>query len=540
MRCAVYSRKSKATDKGESIEAQIDLCKAELTRYHQISPDDIDVYIDEGFSGKNTSRPQFRLMMQKVKAREYKFVVSYKLDRISRNVCDFADVYTIMQKAGCDYISVDEKFDTSTPIGRAMMFIASVFAQMERETIAQRVSDNMLFLAHTGHWLGGKTPAGYVCKRIQANPALGIAKSYSILTEDDENLPVIKTIYDEYQRTGSIGAVRKYLSRNHIRLNDNERISDFTIRSILTNPVYCAADADAYHYFKENGCSIGGTQGDFDGSFGIIAYNKHLFGDQGISVRPMEDWVIAKSFHKPILPGKDWVAMQEAIITNGKLHPRVQGKLNDVALLSGLLYCKKCGKRMHVQPQNSGRGKANTGRFTYLCQTRKNFGLQACDMKSIAGKTLDAELLAQLRTFQNPDSDLGARVGRLKELRKEKKGKEVLAENIRRTIQKKRNQLSKLVDQMIENDFEGEVMASLKEKSSLISNEIGELEAECAKLESDGNEELDAIEYLQNALSDIASSTDDISLPVLRNLVQRAVKRVEWDGETISVFLPGE
>ncbi len=540
MRCAVYSRKSKATDKGESIEAQIDMCKSELTRYHQIDPGDIDVYIDEGFSGKNTSRPQFRLMMQKVRAREYKFVVSYKLDRISRNVCDFADVYTVMQKAGCDYISVDEKFDTSTPIGRAMMFIASVFAQMERETIAQRVSDNMLFLAHTGHWLGGKTPAGYACKRIHADPALGIAKSYSILTEDEETLPVVRMIYEEYQRTGSIGAVRKYLNRNHMSLNGNERISDYSIRSILTNPVYCAADADAYQYFRENGCSIGGTQGDFDGSFGVIAYNRHLFGDQGISVRPIEEWVVARSFHKPILSGKEWIAIREAIIANGKLHPRVQGKLNDVALLSGLLYCKKCGKRMHVQPQNSGRGKTDTGRFTYLCQTRKNFGPQACDMKSIAGKTLDAELLAQLRTYQNPDSDLGTRVKRLNVLCKEKKEKEALAEDIRRTIQKKRNQLSKIVDQMIENDFEGEVMASLKEKSSLIGNEIRELEAECARLESDGSREMDAIEYLHRALSDVASSTDETSIQVLRNLVQRAVKRVEWDGETIRVFLPGE
>jgi len=64
------------------------------------------------------------------------------------------------------FISVREQFDTGTPMGRAMMFIISVFSQLERETIAERIRDNMHELAKTGRWLGGVTPLGYCSRSI--------------------------------------------------------------------------------------------------------------------------------------------------------------------------------------------------------------------------------------------------------------------------------------------------------------------------------------------------------------------------------------
>ena len=67
---------------------------------------------------------------------------------------------------GTSFVSIKEQFDTKTPMGRAMMYIASVFAQLEREVIAERIRDNMIELAKTGRWLGGKTPTGYKSERI--------------------------------------------------------------------------------------------------------------------------------------------------------------------------------------------------------------------------------------------------------------------------------------------------------------------------------------------------------------------------------------
>ncbi|HAK41524.1 MAG TPA: recombinase family protein, partial [Clostridium sp.] len=66
-----------------------------------------------------------------------------------------------------DFVSIKEQFDTSTPMGRAMVYISSVFAQLERETIAERIKDNMYQLAKTGRWLGGQTPLGFNSERVK-------------------------------------------------------------------------------------------------------------------------------------------------------------------------------------------------------------------------------------------------------------------------------------------------------------------------------------------------------------------------------------
>jgi len=147
MTIAIYSRKSKFTGKGESIANQIELCKQEARQYlskKSITEADAKIllYEDEGFSGKNTARPEFQRMMAAIRAKEIDCVICYKLDRISRNVGDFARTYEDFEKNKVDFLCVNEKYDTTTPAGRAMMGMVSVFAQLERETTAERIRDN--------------------------------------------------------------------------------------------------------------------------------------------------------------------------------------------------------------------------------------------------------------------------------------------------------------------------------------------------------------------------------------------------------------
>ena len=163
MKIAIYSRKSKFTGKGESIENQVVLCREYIQRNIPEAKDsDILVYEDEGFSAKNLDRPQFRMMMQSARKQPFDYIVVYRLDRISRNVGDFATLIEELNGMNTAFICIKEQFDTSTPMGRAMMNIAAVFAQLERETIAERVRVNLVLLARTGRWLGGVTPLGFV------------------------------------------------------------------------------------------------------------------------------------------------------------------------------------------------------------------------------------------------------------------------------------------------------------------------------------------------------------------------------------------
>lgn len=92
------------------------------------------------------------------------------MDRISRNIADFSSLMNglnELNKLNTRFILIKEQFDTTTPMGRAMMYIASVFAQLEREVIAERIRENMLELAKTGIWLGGDTPLGFDSERFE-------------------------------------------------------------------------------------------------------------------------------------------------------------------------------------------------------------------------------------------------------------------------------------------------------------------------------------------------------------------------------------
>lgn len=118
-----------------SIESQLEYCKYE-TRGNPYKS-----YSDKGYSGKNTNRPAFEEMIEDIKQGKISRVIVYKLDRISRSILDFANIMEVFSEHNVEFVSSTERFDTSTPIGRAMLNICIVFAQLERETIQKRVAD---------------------------------------------------------------------------------------------------------------------------------------------------------------------------------------------------------------------------------------------------------------------------------------------------------------------------------------------------------------------------------------------------------------
>ena len=133
----IYTRKSKFTGKGESIEQQVNVCKEYLKR---LDIEDFLIYQDEGFSGKSTDRPMYKQMLRDAHSNKFSLIICYRLDRISRNVADFSLLVRELEKLEIGFISVSEQFDTTTPLGRAMMYISSVFSQLERESIRDRKS----------------------------------------------------------------------------------------------------------------------------------------------------------------------------------------------------------------------------------------------------------------------------------------------------------------------------------------------------------------------------------------------------------------
>ena len=184
---AIYTRKSVITDTGDSIGTQITLIKDYFKNYKC----KFEIFEDEGFSGGNTNRPSFKLMMSRIK--EFDTVAVYKIDRIARNIVDFFNIFNLLEENGVKLVSISEGFDPSTPGGKMMMTMLAGIAEMERMNIKQRVKDNMLQLAKGGKWSGGNAPIGYKAKRVIEN---GKECSYLEINEDEK--PIVLDIYNLY------------------------------------------------------------------------------------------------------------------------------------------------------------------------------------------------------------------------------------------------------------------------------------------------------------------------------------------------------
>src|SRR5690554_4191600 len=251
---AIYSRKSRFTDTGESIQNQIELCREYAQQHFQVG--EFFIYQDHGYSGGNTLRPKYLELLEDLPKGKFQLLICYRLDRISRSILDFSKLVELLQRYDIQFVSLRESFDTSTPMGRAMMYIASVFAQLERETIAERIKDNMRQLARTGRWLGGRTPMGFESKPIEyQNKDKGNKKMY-ILTPIEKELNLVREIYDKYIELKSLTQLESWTLMNNIKTKTNKDFDINILKVILTNPVYAKADELLYKYFEDRDADI--------------------------------------------------------------------------------------------------------------------------------------------------------------------------------------------------------------------------------------------------------------------------------------------
>ena len=129
-------------------------------------------------------------------------------------------------------------------MGRAMIYIASVFAQLERETIAERVRDNMVELAKSGKWSGGRTPLGFDSESSSYIDEEGNERKLVKLVKNDEELQLVNLIYDTYLREGSLHKTEVYFASHNIKSNRNILLEKTSLKVILNNPVYAISSPE--------------------------------------------------------------------------------------------------------------------------------------------------------------------------------------------------------------------------------------------------------------------------------------------------------
>lgn len=368
--CAIYVRKSILTEKGSSINNQISMCIS-YAREKNIRFNNNFIYCDEGYSGSNTNRPQFKKMLEDLKRGKFNTIICYRLDRISRSINDFSNLINKLEKYNTTFISIKENFDTNSPMGKSMMYIASIFSQLERETIKERIQDNLYGLAKSGRWLGGVTPTGFKSEPVNLlDNNFHKIKTYKLKVVDHE-ISLIKILFNKFLQFNSLSKLENYCSENNLKSKNGLCLTQNTLKQILMNPVYSIADEQLYDYLLCKGYSIYNKKSDFDGKHGVLFYEIN------------KEKLISLSKHKGIVESKDWIYIQEFFLEQNKI-PSRQGT-SSIGLLSGLIYCRICNSLMRVK---YGRKTTNGISFYYLC-TLKERDIKSCTSKNLSGQYID-------------------------------------------------------------------------------------------------------------------------------------------------------
>lgn len=518
---AIYSRKSKYTGKGESIANQIELCKQYIKLHFENA--EYAIYEDEGFSGKNTDRPQFKAMMLEVDKANIEKIVCYRLDRISRNMSDFVKLIDLLNEKGVQFISVNEQFDTTVPMGKAMMYISSIFSQLERETIAERIRDNLMELAKTGRWLGGITPTGYRSVEIESIGINGKTKKAHRLEIVESEAEIIRLIYNKFMEIGSLSQLETCLINRDIKTKNNIYFSTFALKSILTNPVYAVADEDSFKYFKDY--DIFAEKSEFNGEYGVIAYNKTKQSKKRTKINPVEAWIIAVGGHKGIISGYDWVRVQSILNENSNKSYR-KPRVNE-ALLGGIIYCS-CGSRM-------GPKMGRKGTYSYACRLKLKSNKGKCQAENINGIKLDNYIVELIKSLECDKISL------IRELEKGKKyikGKvESDTSALYRKLNTNKNEINSLVSKLADvknssaEKYIIERINTLDAENTDIGKEIAELE----KAESVINAEKIELDEFKNRIMTFSACVDNMSFEEKRNAVKTIISKVVWNGSKIEV-----
>ena len=521
---AIYSRKSKFTGKGESINNQIEKCTNELKNKYG-NKINIKTYIDEGFTGANTNRPSFQKLIKNIKEKKIKVIIVYRLDRISRNVTDFCNLKTILEKYNVDFISVTENFDTSTPLGNAMLMISSIFAQLERDTIAERIKDNMYDLAKTGRWLGGNTPLGYESEKIETIDVNGKKRSLYKLKTIPEEVKIIKLLWSEMIRLKGIHKLETYLINNNIKTRKGNYFTRFSLINIFKNPVYVISDERIKSFFKNKGAYTYITK---EKKCGLIAYNKRE--EKKHKNKDISQWIVATGKHQGIIDSKTFIETWNLLEANKSKRFRTPQK--NESILSGIIKCKYCNSYMRprIRKTYDKSGKIN---FSYLCELKEKSRKKLCKCKNIDGITTDKIIIQKIKTIKINKNIF------IKNIKNNNFNGDIQVKNELKSLKELYNKNKIKINKLIDNltILDKEIIKDVTKQIKKIKEENITIKKEINKYQNNKQLNEQTIDELAHQLiNNYMSQYDQINLIDQRKLIKIIIKTVFSDGENLYII----
>ncbi|PKM75002.1 MAG: resolvase [Firmicutes bacterium HGW-Firmicutes-17] len=323
-KAALYIRVSTAM---QADRDSLPMQRSDLVNYANLvlGIDDYEIFEDAGFSAKNTDRPKYQEMMARVRRREFSHILVWKLDRISRNLIDFCEMYEEIKKYDTAFISKNEQFDTSSPMGEAMLRITLIFAELERKMTAERVLSVMIDRASKGLYNGAQPPMGYLIESKCKFPVI-----------DEHEAEIVRYIFNLYEETKSSNDVATSLADKGIKTKRGGEWDHSTIVSMLKNPFYK----------------------------GTYRYNYRDYTSR--KMKKENDWIVIENSHPAIIDEEQFSRVQNLLKSNRNGDSQYHRENAQINIFSRKLICGDC-----LRPYNASTGarkKSNGLRpATYSC-----------------------------------------------------------------------------------------------------------------------------------------------------------------------------
>lgn len=488
---AIYARQSVDKKDSISIDTQIENCRRMLPQGAQAK-----VYTDKGWSGKSIARPQFQEMLRDIRQGRIEKLIVYKLDRISRSLNDFSGLMELFKKYNVEFYSTVESFDTGTAIGRAMLGIIMVFAELERENILLRVKDNYYARGEKGMFLGGPPIYGFDKK---TTTLAGIKTSMLI---PNSSIETIRYLYSAYRERGtSLGELVKTLNEREIPSPNGALWDSCKISRLLRSPTYVCADVEVYRYFKEKGAKISNPVEDFTGERGCFLYGKRPGNERKYA--NVHDHVLSLGLHDGVISPELWLAVQRKLDSNSQLK---KGKSGSYSWLTGMIKCGKCGYAL----------RAVEGSYFY-CSGKANHRI--CD--GFEGKPMisDVESAAMTELFKRFELIRGV------EPEADKPSISPKTNKLKMRLETIENQIDNLAERLSQTS--AAIGKALEEKLEKLLTEKTELEQELSRLAPAQNP---ALTY--GEVSPLLSEFAAMPLEIKRNIAAQFINKIRlWDGK---------
>ena len=338
-RCAIYCRKS--TDENldtdfNSLDAQREAAENYIASQKANGWGCLpEHYDDGGYSGGNINRPALQKLLSDCESGLIDIIITYRLDRLSRSITDFADLTKKFDEWGVQFVSVTQEINTATSAGRMMLNILITFAQYEREVITERVRDKMAASRKKGMWVGGSVPMGYKVEN----------KHLVVVPEEAD---VIRKIFQRYVEIQSPKLIAMELNAQGIKTKQGKTWDKAHVYRILENHTY----------------------------IGEVKYKDAICKGEQEAIIPQDLWNRAKAIRESAAPCPDRSRRQETI-----------------APLKNILRCGHCGGAM--MPTYTTKGGRRD--YYYLCCKDDKRAVSECPVRQIPAGDIEELVKKHIR-----------------------------------------------------------------------------------------------------------------------------------------------